>query len=117
MKSYATRSARPFLRAGALAIVLAATLTAVPAGADVPENWSDPAPVSLLEALLVIVAIPVALALVITLLALAPSMVKQQRRSDAEAEAELTGAAGAPELEGGSGPDQVEAATRPSLEK
>lgn len=119
MKSNAARSAaRPFLRAGALAIVLTTVVAAVPAGADVPENFSDPAPVSLLEALVVIVAIPVGLALIITLLVLGPSMVRQQRRADADAEAALTGGAGgAAELTAGGDHDEVEAASRPSLEK
>lgn len=43
------------------------------AAADVPQNWSDPEPVSAGEMLLVILVIPVALGIVITLATMALS--------------------------------------------
>lgn len=85
----APRSSRIGLRVAALATPLVVALAAAPAAMAVPENFSDPEPVSWLEALVVIVAIPVGLALLITLLALAPSMIKGQREQSAADERAL----------------------------
>ena len=62
------------------AVVLAAALlpliAAGPAGAEVPEGWSDPEPVSLLSVLVVIVAIPLGIGLLITLGVYGPALAR-----------------------------------------
>jgi hypothetical protein len=62
------------------AVVLAAALlpliVAGPAGAEVPEGWSDPDPVSLLSVLVVIVAIPLGIGLLITLGVYGPALAR-----------------------------------------
>lgn len=49
-------------------------LAASPAGAEVPEGWSDPEEVGLLDLLLVIGAVPVAIAVLITLAVYLPAL-------------------------------------------
>lgn len=66
------RAATRSLAAGAL---LAATVLAAPAGAEVPEGWSDPDPVSFLHALLVLGGIPLAIFVVIAVLVSVPGWV------------------------------------------
>jgi hypothetical protein len=65
------------------AVVLAATATALavagPASADVPEGWSNPEPVSVLHALLVLAGIPLLLFVVIALLVYVPAMARGER--------------------------------------
>lgn len=66
------------------AVVLgAATLVVLalagPAGADVPEGWSDPEPVSVLPALLLLAGVPILLFVVITLLVLLPGLRRGER--------------------------------------
>ncbi len=62
------------------AVVLAAALlpliAAGPAGAEIPEGWSDPDPVSLVSLLVVIVAIPLGIALLITLGVYGPALAR-----------------------------------------
>jgi hypothetical protein len=53
--------------------------TAGPAGADVPEGWSDPEPVDPWHALLVLGGIPLLIFLVITALVVIPGIVKGER--------------------------------------
>jgi hypothetical protein len=62
------------LLAGAL--VLAAS---GPAGADVPEGWSDPEPVDPWHAVLLLVGVPLLLFVVITALVVIPGIVKGER--------------------------------------
>lgn len=62
------------LLAGALVVAAGG-----PAGAEVPEGWSDPAPVDGWEATLLLVGIPLLLFVVITLLVLVPGIVKGER--------------------------------------
>jgi hypothetical protein len=50
-----------------------------PAGADVPEGWSDPDAVSPLHALLVLAGIPILLFALITLAVVVPGLVKGER--------------------------------------
>lgn len=57
---------------GAAALVVLAL--AVPAGAEVPVGFSDPAPVSALHALLLLAGVPILLFVVITGLVLLPGM-------------------------------------------
>lgn len=54
-------------------------LFAAPAHADVPEGWSDPAPVDNLHALLFLAGGPVLLFLIIGLAVYLPSMVRGER--------------------------------------
>lgn len=54
-------------------------LVAAPARADVPEGWSDPAAVSPLDMLALLVGIPLALFLAITLAVYLPAMVRGER--------------------------------------
>lgn len=68
------RRAGLVLAAAALPLALAG-----PAAADVPEGWSDPPEVSLVQLLLVVAAIPLALALVISLAVYAPAMRRGER--------------------------------------
>ncbi len=70
---------RRFTRAIALAVVVALPLLAMPANAEVPEQWSNPPQVDNLEALLLLGGIPLALFVVITLLVMAPSLAKGDR--------------------------------------
>ena len=69
------------LRRTSLALVVAGTVLAVsgPAGADVPEGWSDPEPVDPWHAVLVLAGIPLLIFLVITLLVVVPGIVKGER--------------------------------------
>lgn len=71
---------RRALRAGALAVPVAALLSASPASASPPESWGTPAPMSALTALLVFGGIPLLIIGVITLLVLAPSITRGDRQ-------------------------------------
>lgn len=57
-------------------LVLAA---AGPAGADVPEGWSNPDDVSPVHALLLLAGVPILLFVLITLLVVVPGLVKGER--------------------------------------
>lgn len=65
------------------ALLLAATavtvLSASPAGAEVPEGWSDPEEVGILSLLLVVGAIPVGLAVLIALAVYLPALARGER--------------------------------------
>ena len=65
------------------AVVLAATATVLavagPASAEVPEGWSNPEPVSVLHALLVLGGIPLLLLVVISLLVYLPALMRGER--------------------------------------
>jgi len=50
-----------------------------PAGADVPEGWSDPAPVSPLHAVLLLVGVPLLLFVLITIAVVVPGLVRGER--------------------------------------
>lgn len=54
-------------------------LTASPARAEVPEGWSDPEEVGLLDLLLVIGAVPVVIAALITLAVYLPALSRGER--------------------------------------
>lgn len=58
------------------ALVLAA---AGPAGADVPEGWSNPAPVDPVQAALLLVGVPLLIFVVVTVLIVVPGIVKGER--------------------------------------
>ena len=62
------------LLAGALVVAAGG-----PAGADVPEGWSDPDPVDPWHALLLLVGLPILLFVVITLIVVLPGIVKGER--------------------------------------
>lgn len=83
-------------RAAVSASIVAATAVCVVAGAtpalaDVPENWSNPAPMSVGHLLVIIVAIPVGLALVISLLAVLPGLVRGEGLTGGHAGGEWLG--------------------------
>jgi hypothetical protein len=69
------------LRRTSLALLVAGLVLAVPgpAGADVPEFWSDPKAVDPWHAVLVLVGIPLGLFILITLLVVIPGVVKGER--------------------------------------
>ena len=54
-------------------------LVAAPAGAEVPEGWSDPAPVSILEMLVLILGIPLVLVVLISLAVVAPALARGEQ--------------------------------------
>lgn len=74
------------------ALLVAATATALvsglalPAGADVPEGWSNPPQVDPLHALLVLGAIPLALFILIGLAVYLPSVMRGEGVAPAQAE-------------------------------
>lgn len=76
-----TTNLEKLFRRGAVATVAAALplLAAAPAGADVPEGWSDPEPVSALHAILVLGVIPLGLFVLIVLAVYVPAMVRGER--------------------------------------
>jgi len=95
----------------ALLVLATATpaLVASPAGADVPEGWSDPPEVGVLELLALIAGIPLALALLITLGVLVPPLARGEKLfPSAEAPDRWFGGPrkSAGELESGSEPDR-----------
>lgn len=74
------RTLRSVRRATVLVgLAMASLLAASPAGADVPEGWSDPDPVPQLEALLVLAGIPVLLIVAITAAVYVPALVRGER--------------------------------------
>lgn len=66
----------------------ALTLVSAPAGADVPEGWSNPDDVDMLSALLLLAGIPLLLFVLITLAVYVPAMVRGERLTRAGAEPE-----------------------------
>lgn len=67
-------------RAGVLLVALAAPLLAAgPAAAEVPEGWSEPEPVSTLEALLILGGIPLGLSVLILLAVYLPALARGER--------------------------------------
>ena len=62
------------LLAGALVVAAGA-----PAGADVPEGWSNPSEVDPVQAVLLFVGVPLLLFLVITALVVIPGVIKGER--------------------------------------
>ncbi|QZY28301.1 hypothetical protein [Nocardioides coralli] len=78
----------PLIRRAALVTVAATVplLAATPAVADVPEGWSDPAEVGLLDLLIVVVGLPVLVGLLIVLAVYVPAMARGERVAPGEAE-------------------------------
>lgn len=76
-------SRRPVVRravvASSLAFVTLSTLVTAPAGADVPEGWSDPEEVDVLHGLLVLAGIPLLLFVLIVLAVYLPAMIRGER--------------------------------------
>ena len=54
-------------------------LVAGPASAEVPEGWSDPQPVPVLEALLILAGIPLLLIVLISAAVYVPALVRGER--------------------------------------
>ena len=82
-------------------------LVAGPASAEVPEGWSDPQPIPVLEALLILAGIPLLLIVLISAAVYVPAMVRGERVAPGAAPVEdqwFGGPrGGARELESGSG--------------
>jgi hypothetical protein len=76
-----TPTTQTFLRRAAVLTAAAVTplMLAAPAGADVPEGWSDPEPVSGMHALLVLGGVPLLLFALIVLAVYVPAMVRGER--------------------------------------
>jgi len=75
-----TKLARRARRSSALLVAGALVLAAgAPAGADVPEGWSNPSDVDPVEAVLLLVGVPLLLFLVITAIVVIPGIVKGER--------------------------------------
>lgn len=73
------RAARLAVLAGSAGLVGSVSFLALPAYAEEPYGWSNPAPVSGMDMLLVVVIVPLAVAAVITLLVILPSLVRRQK--------------------------------------
>jgi len=76
------------------AVLLAASalpLLATPASADVPEGWSEPPPVSLLEMLVLIAGIPLVLIVLIVLAVLLPGLARGEKLRSTAAKDEWFG--------------------------
>jgi len=82
---------RAVSRTFAVGAVLAASVLAAPAGAEVPENWSNPEPVSLLHALLVLGGIPLGLFVLIAVLVSVPGWVSGATTGSTSTEIEWFG--------------------------
>lgn len=76
-----TPTTQKLLRRAAVltAAVATALMVAAPAGAEVPEGWSDPDPVSGMHALLVLGGVPLLLFALIALAVYLPAMVRGER--------------------------------------
>ena len=76
-----TPTSKTFVRRATVLLAAAAlpVLAATPAVADVPEDWSNPDPVSPLHALLVLGAVPLTLFLLIVLAVYLPAMMRGER--------------------------------------
>lgn len=75
------RPARRALRAltpvpGLVAVLVVPALLAAPAHADVPVGWSDPAPVSAMDLILVLLVFPLVAIAVVSLVYLVPGFVR-----------------------------------------
>lgn len=81
---FVTSKTRAHVRRSALlttvaGLSLGSVLAAGPAAAEVPEGWSDPAPVPVLEALLILAGIPLLLIVLITGAVYVPALVRGER--------------------------------------
>ena len=76
-----TPTTQKLLRRAVVLAAAAATvlMVAAPAGADGPEGWSDPDPVSGMHALLVLGGLPLLLFALIVLAVYVPAMVRGER--------------------------------------
>ncbi len=76
-----TKLARRARRTSVVLLAGAALVVAAggPAGADVPEGWSNPSEVDPVEAVLLLVGVPLLLFLVITALVVIPGVIKGER--------------------------------------
>jgi hypothetical protein len=76
-----TKLARRARRTSVVLLAGAALVVAAggPAGADVPEGWSNPSDVDPVEAVLLLVGVPLLLFLVITALVVIPGVIKGER--------------------------------------
>lgn len=75
----ARRAHRASATVSAVGLVAVSSLLATPAHADVPEGWSNPADVDLLEAVLLLVGGPLLLFVVISLAVYLPALVRGEK--------------------------------------
>lgn len=85
------RPVRHLVRAAAVAVPATFVLLSPPAGANVPEGWSDPEPVDALGALALLAGVPLLLFALITLAVYLPSLASGERRTSAGPEQEWFG--------------------------
>ena len=103
------RRPRRLARAAAVSTGLALVALAAPAGADVPEGWSNPEDVDTLHALLLLAGVPVLLFVVIAVLTYLPAIVRGEKLTPGAAEDQWFGGPrqGAKELESGTSSDET----------
>lgn len=66
-------------RAAVLALALSLPLLAGPAGAEVPEGWSDPDEVGFLQLMIPVLAVPVGIALLVAAAVYLPPLARGER--------------------------------------
>lgn len=95
------RRSRRLTSAAAASVVVAVTGLAAPAGADVPEGWSNPEDVDTLYALLLLAGVPLLLFVVIAVLTYLPALVRGEKLTPGAADDQWFGGPrqGAKELE------------------
>lgn len=74
-----TKLAQLARRTSAALVAGSLVLLAGPAGADVPEGWSDPKPVDPVQATLLLAGVPLLIFLVVTVLVVLPGLLKGER--------------------------------------
>lgn len=88
--SQGRRAVRALSAGLAVALPAAVLLLAAPAGADVPEGWSNPDDVDTLSALLLLAGLPLLLFVVITVAVYLPAMVRGEKLTPGPSEPEST---------------------------
>lgn len=82
------RVLRSSLRLIVPVVVAGSVLLAAPALADVPEGWSDPDPVSAMDFLIVLIALPLGAVALVALLFYAPILARGEKLSSRSAPVE-----------------------------
>ena len=97
------RRSRRLTSAAAASVVVALTGLAAPAGADVPEGWSNPDDVDTLHALLLLGGVPLLLFVGILVLTYLPALIRGEKLAPGAADDQWFGGPrqGAKELESG----------------
>ena len=97
------RRSRRLTSAAAASVVVAVTGLAAPASADVPEGWSNPDDVDMLQALLLLGGVPLLLFVGIVVLTYLPALIRGEKLAPGAADDQWFGGPrkGAKELESG----------------